>query len=53
MYVDSWQVWMPTALEAVKIAASCRVPTAREFEMLPLWFFVVEVGISYASAMIS
>ena len=36
-------VWMPAAIECVKAAAICRVPPAREFELLPLWFFVVDI----------
>lgn len=36
-------VWMPAAIECVKAAATCRVPPAREFELLPLWFYVVDI----------
>lgn len=31
------------AVDAIKFASTCRVPAAREFELLPLWFFVVEL----------
>ena len=37
------QVWMPAAIRSVRAAALCRVSPAREFELLPLWFFVVEL----------
>merc|ERR1719272_137651 len=36
-------VWMPAAIRSVRAAALCRVSPAREFELLPLWFFVVEL----------
>ena len=36
-------VWMPSAIRCVRAAAVCRVSPAREFELLPLWFFVVEL----------
>ena len=37
------QVWMPATIRSVRAAALCRVSPAREFELLPLWFFVVEL----------
>jgi len=40
---ESHMVFMPVALDAIKSAATCRVPAAREFELLPLWFYVIEV----------
>ena len=36
-------MWMPRAIACVRAAAACRVSPAREFELLPLWFFVVEL----------
>ena len=35
--------WMPTAVDCVRSVASCRVHAAREFELLPLWFLVLEL----------
>ena len=35
--------WMPAAIGCVRHAAACRVPAAREFELLPVWFYVVEL----------
>uniref|UniRef100_A0A7S2CKC4 Uncharacterized protein n=1 Tax=Haptolina brevifila TaxID=156173 RepID=A0A7S2CKC4_9EUKA len=40
---ESSMVWMPIAVDAVRHAAACRVHPAREFELLPLWFYVVEL----------
>ena len=34
---------MPSAIRCVRAAAICRVSPAREFELLPLWFYVVEL----------
>ena len=34
---------MPAAVNCVRAAAACRVHPAREFELLPLWFYVVEL----------
>ena len=35
--------WGGAAIECVRHAASCRVHAAREFELLPLWFFALEL----------
>jgi len=35
--------WMPAAIACVRSAAACRVHPAREFELLPLWFHVIEL----------
>ena len=35
--------WMPVAIQAVRSCASCRVHPAREFELLPLWFYVIDL----------
>jgi hypothetical protein len=34
---------MNVAIQCVRYCASCRVNPAREFELLPLWFFVIEL----------
>jgi len=34
---------MSVAIQCVRYCASCRVNPAREFELLPLWFFVIEL----------
>ena len=40
---ESSMTCMPTAISAVRTAAICRAPAAREFELLPLWCFVIEL----------
>ena len=39
----SSMAWMPAAVAAISAASRCGVPAAREFELLPLWFSVVDV----------
>ena len=39
----SSMAWMPAAVAAINAASRCGVPAAREFELLPLWFFVVDL----------
>ena len=35
--------WMPMAVRCVRCAAICGVSPPREFELLPLWLFIIEL----------
>jgi hypothetical protein len=35
--------WMPVAVDCVRMCSACRVHAAREFELLPLWCYIVEL----------